>query len=164
MVNPSLIVGPGTASEQTSESFSIARQLGDGTMKSGVPAWEIGCADVRDVAEAHLLAAFIPGAEGRHIVSSETRSFLQMGQALRAKFGGAYPFPKAEIPKWLLWIVGPIVSKQLTREMITKNMGIAWKADNTKSKEALGLEYHSVDEALAEMFQQLIDTGQIKKA
>ena len=71
---------------------------------------------------------------------------------------------KSVIPKWLLWLVGPIVSKQLTREIITKNMGIAWKADNTKSKEALGLEYHSVDGALQEMFQQLIDTGQIKKA
>lgn len=43
-------------------------------------------------------------------------------------------------------------------------MGYAWKADNTKSKEALGLEYHSVEIALEEMFQQLIDTGQIKKA
>lgn len=43
-------------------------------------------------------------------------------------------------------------------------MGYAWKADNTKSKEALGLEYHSVETALEEMFQQLIDAGQIKKA
>ena len=48
--------------------------------------------------------------------------------------------------------------------MISKNMGIAWAADNTKSKEALGLEYHSVDTAMEGMFEQLIDTGQIKRA
>ncbi|MEM9573882.1 MAG: NAD-dependent epimerase/dehydratase family protein [Pseudomonadota bacterium] len=164
VVNPALVVGPGTANEQTSESFAIARQLGDGTMKSGVPKWEIGCVDVRDVAEAHMLAGFVPDAEGRHITVAETKSFLDLGQALRAKYGDAYPFPNATVPTWLLWLVGPIINKQMTREMISKNMGIAWKADNTKSKEALGLEYHSVDTALQEMFQQLIDTGQIKKA
>jgi len=164
VVNPSLVIGPGTAAEQTSESFAIARQLGDGTMKSGVPGLEIGCVDVRDVAEAHMLAGFVPNAEGRHIVSAETKSFLQLGQILRAKFGDAFPFPKATVPKWLLWLVGPIIDKQLTREMISKTMGHPWKADNTKSREALGLEYHSVETALEEMFQQLLDTGQVKKA
>lgn len=164
VVNPALILGPGTATEQTSESFNLVKQLGDGTMKQGVPAWEIGCVDVRDVAEAHLLAGFIPDAEGRHIVFAETRSLLQLGQALRDKFADKYPFPKAVVPKWLLWLVGPIINKTLTREVISKNMRISWNADNSKSKEALGLQYRSVDNATQEMFQQLIDTGQIEKA
>lgn len=162
VVNPSLVLGPGTAKSQTSESFSIVKQLGGGAMKSGAPHFDIGCVDVRDVAQAHILAAFVPEAEGRHITSADSRTLLQLGQALRAKFGDAYPFPKSTMPKWLIWLVGPFVDKNMTREVVSKTIGYPWKADNTKSKEKLGLTYRSVDDAVAEMFQQLLDTGQVK--
>ncbi len=161
VINPSLVVGPGTAMEQTSESFNILRQFGDGTMKTGAPPLEIGVVDVRDVAEAHIRAGFIPGAQGRHITSAKTMSFLDISEALREGFGKSYPFPTKELPKWLLWLVGPFMSKNLTREMITKNMGYRWKADNSKSREALGVEYHPPEAALREMFQQMIDTRQV---
>ncbi|MCG6928675.1 MAG: NAD-dependent epimerase/dehydratase family protein, partial [Acidobacteria bacterium] len=62
VVNPSLVIGPGINPHATSESFSLIRQFGDGSMKSGVPFIGIGAVDVRDLARAHLQAAFTPEA------------------------------------------------------------------------------------------------------
>jgi hypothetical protein len=56
-----------------------------------------------------------------------------------------------------------MVSKQLSRQMISDNMGYPWRADNSKSKRELGIEYHPVSDAAAEMFQQLIDTGVLEE-
>lgn len=162
VMNPALIVGPGVAATQTSESFNILRQLGDGTSKSGTIHSEIGVVDVRDVAEAHIRAAFIPEAEGRHILARETISFLQMADALRPTYGAAYPLPKTELPKWLLWLVGPMLSDQLSRRFIAQNVGFHWQADNTKSRAALGIDYRPIGPALNEMFQTLIDNGTLK--
>ena len=82
VVNPSLVIGPGIYPRPTSESFNIVRQLGDGTMKMGAPRAGFGVVDVRDLAQAHLAAAFTPGAEGRHIVSGHNTDLLALGQSL----------------------------------------------------------------------------------
>lgn len=159
VINPSLVVGPGTADKQTSESFVLARQFGDGTMKLGAPPLEIGMVDVRDVAEAHIRAGFIDGAQGRNIVSEQTYSFFEIGQILRAEFGDKYPFPTRILPKWLVWLVGPLLSKDINREMIAKTMGYAWRADHGKSVRELGMDYRPAGKAVEEMFRQMIDNG-----
>jgi len=163
VINPSLVVGPGLASQQTSESFNLVRQLADGTMKAGVPHFEIGAVDVRDVAEAHMRAGFIATANGRHITSAATLSFLEIGQMLRAKFGDDWPFPKRNMPKWLIWLVGPLANKQLTRRIVALNVGLPWLADHRKSVTELGMTYRPLDIAVQEMLQQMIDSGQITR-
>ncbi|WP_424983704.1 NAD-dependent epimerase/dehydratase family protein [Maritalea sp. S77] len=162
-INPSFILGPGTAKSQTSESFNLVTQAGDGTFQMGVPKMEIGMVDVRDVAEAHLRAGYIAAAEGRHIVSTETHDFLYICQVLRKKFGEKYPFAKGYLPKWLVWLIGPMANKSLTREMVAKNVNHPWAADNSKSKKELGLTYHPIEPALEAMFQQLLDNGAVAK-
>jgi len=162
-VNPSLVMGPTLSGNSTSDSHTIIRQFGDGTMRTGAPPLEIGMVDVRDVAEAHMRAGFVKTAQGRYITSAETVSFLDLGKSLRGHFGKAWPFPTRELPKWLLWLVGPLMSKSLNRQMVADNMGHPWKADNSKSRRELGLDYHPVDAAVIEMFQQMIDTGVLKR-
>ncbi|WP_417424910.1 NAD-dependent epimerase/dehydratase family protein [Hoeflea sp.] len=162
-INPSLVIGPSLSGNSTSETHNLMRQYGDGTLKAGAPPLEIGMVDVRDVAEAHMRAGFVDQAEGRFITSAETVSFLGFGEMLRAHFGPQWPFPKRELPKWLLWLVGPFISKSLSRGMIARNMGNPWKADNSKSRRELGLEYGPVSQAGIDMFQQMIDTGAVKK-
>ena len=162
-INPSLVLGPGVAAAHTSESFAVIRQMADGTMKPGAPPLEVGMVDVRDVAEAHLRAGFLPDATGRHIMSAGTMSFLQLGRALADKMGPDWPFPKSELPKWLVWLIGPLASKTVTRVFVTRNMGHPWRADNSKAQEALGVTFHDVVEAAAEMVRQMADSGQIRK-
>lgn len=162
-INPSLVLGPGAAAAHTSESFAVIKQLADGTMKPGAPPLEVGMVDVRDVAEAHMRAGFLPDAAGRHITSAGTMSFIQLGRALSAKLGPGWPFPKSELPKWLVWMIGPLASKTVTRAFVEKNMGHPWRADNARAREALGVTFHDVVDAAAEMVRQMADSGQIRK-
>lgn len=159
VVNPAFVVGPALSDAPTSDSFNLLRQIADGSFRSGVPHLELGVVDVRDVAEAHLRAAFLPGAEGRHIVYAEVLSLLDMAEALRAELGEGWPLPAREMPRWLVWLVGPMANRSITRRMVGRNMGLAWRADNSKSREALGLDYRPVRPALAEMVVQMTRTG-----
>lgn len=160
VINPSLVLGPAINPEAvTSESFNIVKQFGNGTMKMGTPRMGIGAVDVRDVAEAHFRAGFTPEANGRHIVSGHNTWFLEMANALRPKYGDKYPLPKKEMPKWLIWLVGPMLNKMLTRKSISLNMNLPFKADNSKSIKELGMTYRPLEKSMNDMFQQLIDTG-----
>lgn len=163
VINPALVIGPSVSGFSTSASHDFIRQLGDGTLKAGAPPFEIGMVDVRDVADAHLGAAYIQEVEGRHIVFNETKSFLNLASFLSEKYGADFPLPKSELPKWFLWLVGPIVDRTFSRKMISLNMGLKWRADNRKSLEKLGIKYSSLKTSTEEMFQQMIDEGHIVK-
>jgi len=162
-INPSFVLGPAmNANGATSESISLLKQMGDGTMKSGVPNLGIGVVDVRDVAEAHYAAGFTPEAKGRHITSAHNTTFLRLAQALDPKFGSKYPIPKKALPKWLLSIVGPMINKSITRQFIKNNVNVPFKADNSKVQQELGITFRPINEMMEDAFQSLIDQKIIK--
>lgn len=161
VLNPSLVMGPGINPFGTSESFNIIRQLGDGTLKTGVPQMGFGLVDVRDLADAHLKAAFMEGAQGRNIISGHNTDFPEMAAVLREKYGTQYPIPKSTVPKWLLWLVGPMINKVLTRKVVMRNVNYPWKADHSKSVRELNMTYRPLKDSLQEFFQQMIDSGQL---
>lgn len=162
-INPSLVMGPPlNPKATTSESFNILKQLGNGTFKMGAPKMGMGMVDVREVAEAHYRAAFVESASGRYITSAHNTNMLAMAQTLQSKYGDTYPLPKAAIPKWLLMLFGPMLNKLLSREFIKKNVNVEWKADNSKIKSELGIEFRSMQETMEDSFQALIDAGVFK--
>ena len=161
VINPSLVLGPGINPFGTSESFNIMRQMGDGSMKSGAPAFHIGCVDVRDVAIAHYNAGYSPEANGRNITSAENCSFMKLSEHLQNKFGDAYPFPKKTLPKFLVWLMAPMAG--FTRKFVSLNVGHEWKVDNSKGIRELGLEYIPIEKSVTELFQQMVDNGYFKK-
>ena len=161
VINPSLVIGPGINPKGTSESFNLIRQFGDGSMKSGAPNWGMGVVDVRDLADAHLKAAFTPSANGRYITSGHNTDFPSMAKPLIARFGDTYPFPKKTLPKWLVWLVAPMVNAGMTRKMVGRNVNHSWRADNSKSLRELGMQYRPLEESMVDFFQQMIDAGTV---
>lgn len=159
-INPALVMGPSLTTQTQSTSIDVLRDLGSGSQKTGVPHLEFGVVDVRDVANAHILAGFNPHAQGRFIVNAGTSSLLQMAQILRQKFP-KYPLPKTELPKWLVKLVAPFVAG-VSREFISKNVGYSISFDNTRSKEILGLSYRDLNATLCEHFDQMIKDGLLK--
>ena len=159
VINPALVIGPTLSGKSTSATHDIFRQLGNGKMKAGAPPFEFGMVDVRDVADAHIRAAYIKKAVGRHLIFNEAQSLLGLANLLKEKYGVAYPLPNRELPKWLLWLVGPIVDKTFSRKVISLNMGHKWVGDNSKSIEKLGINYSSLKASAEDMFQQMIDEG-----
>lgn len=162
-INPSLVLGPALNPDSiTSESYSILRQMGDGTLKMGAPMLGIGMVDVRDVAEAHLLAAFNQNARGRYITSAHNTDLLELATSLLPKYGDQYPLPKRKLPKWLLMLVGPFVNKAFSRRFIKNNVDIAWKADNGKIRKELGLQFRPLQETMEDAFKVLVDNNIMK--
>lgn len=161
VINPSLVVGPGINPYATSESYTIVKQMGDGTLKAGAPDWGMGVVDVRDVADAHYSAGFSPDAKGRYIVSGHNSSIFAMSQTLLDRFGKDFPIPRKKIPKWLLWLVGPMIDKKMTRKMIARNVDMPWRADNSKSIRDLQVSYRPLEASMNDFFQQLVDSGQV---
>lgn len=163
VINPSLVIGPGINPHATSESFAMVKQMGDGTMRTGGPKFGFGCVDVREVAYAHVAAAYVPEAKGRHILSGYNTDLYEMARTLAPKYGKKYPLPPFPAAKWLVWLVGPLFNKALTRKIVSLNVNVPWKADNGKSIRELGVTYRPMEESMDEMFQQLIDSGAFKK-
>lgn len=164
VVNPSMVMGPSlNAKTNTSESMNLLVQMGDGTMKSGIPNAGVGVVDVRDLAEAHFRAGFEPNARGRHIISGHNSNFLELAEILHADFGDRYPIPKKALPKWLLMIIGPMVNKVVTRKWVRNNINMRWRAENAKSKKELGLSYRPLQKTMYDGFEQLIESGVLKK-
>lgn len=157
-INPALVMGPPLNPQATtSESFSLLKQMGDGTFKSGAPKMGIGFVDVRDVAEAHYQGGFNPAAAGRYITFGHSTDFFQMAQSLLPMYGENYPLPKSAAPKWLLMLVGPMINKALSRKFLRNNVNIEWKADNSKIKRDLGISFRPLKETMEDSFQVLID-------
>jgi dihydroflavonol-4-reductase len=157
-INPSFVMGPAlNAGSVTSESYTILKQLGDGTMKMGVPNLGVGVVDVRDLANAHYKAGFVPEAKGRYITSAHNTSFLEMAKTLQPKYGDSYPVPGKALPKWLLMLIGPLVNKSLDRKFISNNVNIEWKADNSKIKNDLNMSFRPLQETMEDSFQVMID-------
>lgn len=160
VINPCFVMGPPlNPNTKTSESMNILKQFGDGTLKAGAPRLGIGVVDVRDVAEAHFRAGFRPEAQGRYITCGTNTNFLEMGLTLGAKFGDSFPLPSRAIPKWLLMLVGPMANKAFTRPFIRGNVDVEWKADNSKIKRELGMEFRPLQETMEDGFQALVDAG-----
>ncbi len=163
VINPSLVIGPGINPHATSESFSLIRQIGDGSMKSGAPRFGFGAVDVRDLAYAHLAAAYVPEAKGRHIISGHNTDLFDMAQTLLDRYGNDYPIPRRVMPKWLVWLVAPMINKAMTRKIVSLNVNVPWRADNGKSIRELGVSYRPLAESMNDMFQQLVESGAFKK-
>ncbi len=163
-INPSFVIGPGINPHATSESFKIVRQFGDGSLKTGAPRMGMGVVDVRDLAEAHFRAAFTPEAKGRYIISGHNTDFLAMAATLLDRFGKDYPIPRRAMPKWLAWLVAPMVNKAMTRKIVARNINRPFKADNRKSVRDLGMQYRPMKESMQDLFQQMIDNGLVPPA
>jgi len=154
VINPGFILGPSKTPRTDSESIKFIKDMLTGRYKIGAPDLCWGVVDVREVAKAHVEAAVRPDAEGRHILVNETKTALEIGEILRARIGGKYPFPKHVIPKPVIYLVAPF--EGLTWAFLRGNLGYPLPFDNTRSREQLGIEYRPVEDTLAEHAEQLI--------
>lgn len=161
VINPSLVIGPALNSAPTSESLNIVKMLGDGTLRFGAPRLGMGVVDVRDVAQAHIEAAQRPEAQGRHITSGHNTDLLTVAKALEPNYGRDYAIPTRPLPKTLVWLVGPFVAG-MPRPYVANNVDQEFRADNSKSRKELGLDYRPLAESMNDMFAQMIADGAFK--
>ncbi|MFF9854230.1 NAD-dependent epimerase/dehydratase family protein [Streptomyces litmocidini] len=152
-INPGLVIGPALNPDPTSESFNIARQMISGEARFGAPRIAVAVVDVREVAYAHLAAAFLPEAEGRHLVVAESTDIVDLSRRLLPAYGERYPLPRRAVPKPLAVAFAPAVG--LERGYLRRNIGFDLRGDTTKSRKSLGVRYRPAQHSMEEMLDQL---------
>ncbi|MEM6265476.1 MAG: NAD-dependent epimerase/dehydratase family protein, partial [Bacteroidota bacterium] len=98
-INPGLVLGPSLSTRMDGASMNFTKQIVDGTLAVGAPEIYFTPVDVREVANAHMLAAFQPDVEGRYMVASGVVNFTEIGKMLKPVFP-KYPLPIRKVPKW----------------------------------------------------------------
>ncbi|NBE50424.1 NAD-dependent epimerase/dehydratase family protein [Streptomyces boluensis] len=160
-VNPGFVIGPALNSSPTSESYTVARQLASGQLRFGAPRVALAVVDVREVAYAHVAAAFLPEAEGRHLVVAEATDIVDLGRRLLPAYGASYPLPRRGVPKALAVAFAPAAGVE--RGYLRRNVGFALRSDTSKSRQKLGVRYRPAQESMEDMFAQLIESGTLER-
>jgi nucleoside-diphosphate-sugar epimerase len=100
VVNPTFILGP-TLTTEARSSLQLVKAMLDGNMPM-VRKQRFGIADVRDVADLHILAMAAPDAAGKRFLAladGPTVSFLDVANILRDRLGAlAERVPTEEAP------------------------------------------------------------------
>jgi len=161
VINPGLVFGPALTTATQSESISILKDFGSGIMLTGAPDLSFGVVDVRDVAEAHILAGVKKNASGRHILVSTSKNYLDLSKILREHFGRRYPFPRTKLPKFMVLLSAPFIG--LDKGFVRNNVGYPLKYDNSYSQSDLALTYIPIEQTMVEHFEQQLDDGLVKR-
>jgi nucleoside-diphosphate-sugar epimerase len=168
VINPSFVIGPGLISHhESSTSYKVLLSFAGNNnlqLKTGTTVIGMGFVDVRDVATAHIAAAYNPNASGRYLCCKKNSGLDQIPVALLTKYSPKeYPIPtsKAFIPKWLLYLVAPYVDSNISRSFVWTHMNYTTNYDASKIQQDLGITFQdrSFETSLCEMYQQLIDNN-----
>jgi dihydroflavonol-4-reductase len=124
----------------------------------GTPRIWFSVVDVRDVARMHRLALeSTKPSGGRFLAVSETVRYLDIARAIRDKLGhGAGKTPRHQMPDLLVRLVALF---DPTARGILSDLGFEFQVDNTRTRDALGIEFIRVVESAPAMASSLIEIG-----
>jgi nucleoside-diphosphate-sugar epimerase len=153
VINPSFVLGPNLSLSSDSESIQFMGDIVKGKFAMGAPALYFGFVDVRDVAQAHLLAAENIKAEGRYLLAERCASVMDLTTVIAQEFPNKYKLPKSSAPKPLMWLMGPVFG--VTRKFISKNVGFPIQLNTSRSTEKLGVKYTPFNETVRDMILRI---------
>ncbi|MCJ8313013.1 MAG: NAD-dependent epimerase/dehydratase family protein [Saccharospirillaceae bacterium] len=154
-VHPGAIFGPSLSDRQDATSVKMLIQFLNGSFNSGVPDLHLGIVDVRDAAKLHVITALNDNTEGKYIAVGKTLSLLEIGQTLDLKqFNIPDKLPKKVLPKWLVWLVAPMIDMQ--RSYIKQNVGYKIYFDNTRSAALLDNGFIDAKDTFNEHTKQIV--------
>jgi len=156
-INPAFVMGPALSKRADSTSVQTMQHICNGTFFLGAPELWFGITDVRDVARAHILAAFHEKAVGRHIISADSLPMVKMAEIIKVKYPNKFLLPQSTIPYFLIWIFGPLLG--FSHQYIEKNIGMKVAFDNTYTKEDLGLSFTNIEDTIWDHVEQLLRDG-----
>lgn len=154
VINPAFVQGPALDAD-LSTSHELYRLMARGVYPAA-PRIRFPVADVRDVAAAHVEAAFRPEAAGkRYLVGEGQLRLYELGQILAREF----PDLRSKVPKFELPDVAVRVLSIFDKRMrtILPELGEQKDYTNERIKTDLGLRLRSADEAVAAAVRSLRD-------
>ncbi len=155
-INPGFILGPVLARIHLRSSPAIVRQMLRGKVP-GSPRISMPLVDVRDVAEAHVLALEAGKPSPRYICNATTIWTHEIAQTLAARFAGR-KISTRRIPDFMAW-VGAFFSKQLSFHFLRTSLGRFRTVSGKRLTSELGLTYHPAEESIMDCATSIIDGG-----
>lgn len=152
VINPGLVFGPSLTNASDSTSISMIKNLITGKMKMGVPDLEFAVIDVRDVANAHLKAGFLPQANGRHAIVNGSLSFLDIANLIEKNWPQRFKLPKRHAPKLAVWLMGP--AQGAPRKFVARNVGHPLKISNARATEQLDMTFRDMGQTIVDHAEQ----------
>ena len=155
-INPGLILGP-VFGDEYSISGEIVRKLLAAELP-GCPALEFSPVDVRDVAEAHVVAMTHPQAPGkRFIVGLENTPWLEIAQLLASRYAArGFKIPARKLPSWVLKVVA-IFDK--TAAVAVPELGKRQDVSSERARSVLGLKFRDLQTMVFDMADSMIELG-----
>ncbi len=155
-INPSFVQGP-LLDAEAGTSAKLTAMMMTGKMPA-VPNIAFGIVDVRDVAQAHVLAMTHEKAAGRRfLVSAGTRTMREIAAAI----GEAEPSVKKRLPKLTLPDLVVRLAALASSEARTAlpELGRRKQIETGPAQELLGLRFRSPEEAIGAMASSLRMVG-----
>ena len=156
---PGAVLGP-VLGQDFSASIDIVKKLMDGSLP-GLPRFGWPLVDVRDIAEAHVLAMLSDKASGqRYIAAGPFFWMAQIAAVLRDRLPNqARRIPRMALPNWLVRLSAiwdPVVRDRLFE--LDKQRPVS----NEKARRELGWAPRSNEEAILATAESLLKEGLVK--
>jgi len=159
VMNPGFVMGPVLSQASDSESLQFMKDMLGGKYRTGGADLYFGFVDVRDAAKAHRLALENDQAQGRYILCSETKGFMDVAEIIRKKYGKQFKLPGMKTPTFLLYFMGWMFG--LSLKYVYRNIGRPIKLNNSKSIQNLGITYIPFDKTIEDMVEKMISLKMI---
>ena len=163
VINPSLVIGPSLSPTLSTSNGTLRELLG-----GGIPALfnlDYNLVDVRDVAQAHILALENPKASGRYLCFNEAMSMEEIVDLLKREGYGGYPLPKMNLCSPLgngLTKILAYAQPQGTRSFLHTHVGKVMLYDNSKIQQELGLTFIPVEQSVLDTVSDLLQWGHLE--
>jgi len=154
VINPGIILGP-VLEEDYGTSAELIIKLMNKSLP-GLPKIGFTISDVRDVAEAHILAMLNSKAEGeRFITAGKFMWMSEIANVLRGEYPD-YSIPKRKLPDFVMKIISLFDPAVKT---VIKDLGFKHNLSNLKAKRILNWSPRSEKESIIATANSLIQQG-----
>jgi len=156
-INPGIILGP-VLEDDYGTSAEVIIKLLDKSLPA-IPQIGFTISDVRDVANAHILAMISPEAGGeRYIAASKFMWMSEISAVLKKQFP-THKIPKRVLPNWVVKILSYFDPALKT---VVKDLGLKHHLSNKKARTQLNWHQRNEEETISDTVQSLIKQGVIK--
>lgn len=155
-INPGLVLGPVLDDAYAVSGETVKKLLG--RELPAVPDVRFACVDVRDVADAHVAALFVPEAAGkRFLCAGQQASFLEIARIVHEHFAPrGYRVPTRRLPTFMVRaaaLFDPPV------RLVLQELGKRMDLDTTRIRKVLGWKPRPLPEMVVAMGESLITQG-----
>ena len=158
-VLPSLIQGPILFHSLPHSAEMISRMLNG--KAPALPNLKVSIVDVRDAAEAHVLAMASPAAAGqRYIVTHETLPVLDIARCLKSELPAeSANVGTRSVPDWLIRLAACVSAEAA---FVADSLGKDIHYDSSKARNQLGWTARPAHETIVDAARSLIQAGLVK--